>query len=92
MVAVCPGFDIEHRSTSVGGEVAEVLDMLPGQDINRRVILVHNGLPVASGRTANEAADELIAGFHADYSIERLGGLAVGYEPAKWLDDVPGQN
>lgn len=30
-------------STTLGGEEAVVLDNMPGQDINRRVIAVHNG-------------------------------------------------
>jgi hypothetical protein len=39
-----PEFGIERHRITVGGEAAEVLDLLPGQDINRRVIFTHEGL------------------------------------------------
>jgi hypothetical protein len=38
------GFTLERSTTTVGGEPAVVLDRVPGQDINRRVIFVHEGL------------------------------------------------
>lgn len=37
------GFDVQRAATTVGGEEALVLDNLPGQDINRRVVVLHNG-------------------------------------------------
>lgn len=37
-----PGMEIERSRIMVGGEEAIVLDKLPGQDINRRVLIVHN--------------------------------------------------
>ena len=38
-----PGMEIERSQVTVGGEEALVLDKLPGQDINRRVLFTHNG-------------------------------------------------
>lgn len=38
-----PGWDIQRRTATVGGEPAIVLDNLPGQDINRQVVIVHGG-------------------------------------------------
>lgn len=38
------GFEIERSESRVAGEPAIVLDNLPGQDINRRVIFEHEGL------------------------------------------------
>jgi uncharacterized protein YraI len=38
-----PGMDVERGSITVAGVEAVLLDNLPGQDLNRRVILVHNG-------------------------------------------------
>jgi hypothetical protein len=40
IVANFQGFEIERRAATVGGVDAIVLDKLPGQEINRRVILV----------------------------------------------------
>lgn len=37
------GFDILRVMATVGGEPALVLDNLPGQDLNRRVLVIHNG-------------------------------------------------
>jgi hypothetical protein len=39
-----PDFGIERSGTVVAGVTAELLDLLPGQDMNRRVIFVHDGL------------------------------------------------
>ncbi len=36
-----PGWDIQQRTATIGGEPAIVLDNLPGQDINRQVVVVH---------------------------------------------------
>ena len=38
-----PGFPVERGTTTVGGEDALVLDNLPGQDLNRRVAVIHGG-------------------------------------------------
>jgi hypothetical protein len=38
------GFDIERTEVTVGGEQVIVLDNVPGQDTNRQVICVHDGL------------------------------------------------
>lgn len=37
------GFDVVRSTTTVGGAEALVLDNLPGQDLNRRVVVLHNG-------------------------------------------------
>jgi hypothetical protein len=39
-----PEFGIKRSRVTIGSEPAEVLDLLPGQDINRRVIFTHDGL------------------------------------------------
>ncbi len=36
------GFDVARSTVMIGGEEAVVLDNLPGQDINRRLVVVHN--------------------------------------------------
>ena len=41
IVAVFEGFDITPSQTTVAGEPAMVLDNVPGQDINRRVLFTH---------------------------------------------------
>ncbi len=38
-----PGMKIERGSTTVGGVEAVMFDNLPGQDLNRRVVLIQNG-------------------------------------------------
>lgn len=38
-----PGTPVERGSITVAGEAAVMLDQLPGQDLNRRVALLHNG-------------------------------------------------
>ncbi len=38
-----PGFAVERGAATVGGAEALVLDNLPGQDLNRRVAVLHNG-------------------------------------------------
>jgi hypothetical protein len=183
-------FGIERSAITVAGEPAEVLDNLPGQDINRRVIFVHDDLlyslmfsPVldngnqpyqrmetlysqildsfafipqsdevveeclaatadnqllnneehgyclllpgeyeterpnenetvffvgslmdvahpklfitvedAGGRTAAQAAEELMAEYPPDFGIQPVGGITIGYEWAEQLDNVPGQD
>jgi hypothetical protein len=36
------GFDVKRSNTEIAGEQAVILDNVPGQDINRRVLIVHN--------------------------------------------------
>lgn len=43
IVAGFEGFEVERSDGSVAGEPAIILDNLPGQDINRRVIFEHEG-------------------------------------------------
>jgi hypothetical protein len=38
-----PGFQPKRRTVTTGGEPAVVLDGMPGQDINRQVVMVHDG-------------------------------------------------
>jgi len=38
------GFDIKRSSVTVGGEEAIVLDNMPGQDLHRRVVVIHDGI------------------------------------------------
>ncbi|MCB0110909.1 MAG: hypothetical protein KDE53_33545, partial [Caldilineaceae bacterium] len=38
-----PGFNIEPRSVTVAGVEATLLDEVPGQDLTRRVVLIHDG-------------------------------------------------
>ncbi len=40
--AAFEGFDVARSTVMIGGEEAVVLDNLPGQDINRRLVVVHN--------------------------------------------------
>jgi hypothetical protein len=43
IVAAMPGFDIKRSTTEIAGQEAIVLDNVPGQDLMRRVLFVHNG-------------------------------------------------
>lgn len=43
IVASMPGFDLEWSTVNIAGQEAVVLDNVPGQDLMRRVLLVHNG-------------------------------------------------
>jgi hypothetical protein len=38
-----PGFAIQRSSVTLGGEEAVVLDNVPGQDLNRQLVVVHDG-------------------------------------------------
>ena len=40
---VPPGFKVERGNIMVDGVEAVMFDNLPGQDLNRRVIFIHNG-------------------------------------------------
>lgn len=42
VAAAFPGFEIERRVEQIAGHPATVLDNLPGQDLNRRVLIVAN--------------------------------------------------
>ncbi|MFN8441006.1 MAG: SH3 domain-containing protein [Caldilineaceae bacterium] len=44
VVAQNAGFEIQRGTVNVAGVDAAMLDNMPGQDINRRVLFVHNGL------------------------------------------------
>lgn len=37
-------FNIERTATAIGGEEAVLLDGIPGQDLNRQLVVVHNGM------------------------------------------------
>jgi hypothetical protein len=39
--AALPGLEVKRTSTTVDGEAAIVLDDMPGQDINRQLVMVH---------------------------------------------------
>ena len=186
-----PGFDLKRFQTTVAGEPAVGFDGLPGQDVNRRVLFVHDGflydlyfapsdpantdvyprletlykqvlgsftfiprssatgddclspgtttrllsypergfcllypagftltesadgtmtlatgsigganrskvviqVKDAGGKTAEQLADELVAGAQREtpgVTVERPFGVTIGYEPAQLLDGVPG--
>ena len=36
------GFAIQRSSAEIAGQPAVILDNVPGQDLNRRVLIVHN--------------------------------------------------
>ncbi|HSG15105.1 MAG TPA: hypothetical protein VLE70_02130 [Anaerolineae bacterium] len=38
-----PDFDIKQSATTIGGQEAVMLDMMPGQDLNRQLLVVHDG-------------------------------------------------
>lgn len=42
ILSVVTGMDIQSHTTEIAGQPAVVIDNLPGQDINRRVLIVHN--------------------------------------------------
>lgn len=43
IVAAMPGFDLKQSAIDIAGQEAVVLDNVPGQDLMRRVLFVHNG-------------------------------------------------
>ena len=43
IMAEALGFDISRTTTTIAGEEAVILDNLPGQDLNRQVVVVHQG-------------------------------------------------
>jgi hypothetical protein len=42
LVAEMAGFDIQRSNAEIAGQPAVILDNVPGQDLNRRVLIVHN--------------------------------------------------
>ncbi|HAJ34711.1 MAG TPA: hypothetical protein DCL15_03300 [Chloroflexi bacterium] len=61
------GFDILRAMATVGGEPALVLDNLPGQDLNRRVLVIHNGRLYSFFFTPLGEEGEARAAFEAFY-------------------------
>jgi hypothetical protein len=62
------GFDIARSTAMVAGEEAVVLDKLPGQEINRRVLFVHeDSLYDLMFMPADEAVGESFAGMQTLY-------------------------
>lgn len=62
------GFEIERSSVSLGGVEGIVLDRLPGQEMNRRVLLVHAGLLYQlTFSPADESAGDAYTGMEALY-------------------------
>jgi hypothetical protein len=43
IVATLPGFDLKRSAIDIAGQEAVVLDNVPGQDLTRRVLFVHDG-------------------------------------------------
>jgi hypothetical protein len=43
MAASMPGFDLKRSTVDIDGQEAVVLDNVPGQDLTRHVLFVHNG-------------------------------------------------
>ena len=43
IAASMPGFDLKRSTLDIAGQEAVVLDNVPGQDLMRRVLFVHNG-------------------------------------------------
>jgi hypothetical protein len=62
------------------------------QDVTHPKLLIE--VQDAAGRTAEQAANELLAAVSCPYGgpeCQRIFGLWVGYEPAEVLDNMPGQ-
>ncbi|MEZ4682389.1 MAG: hypothetical protein R2932_50110 [Caldilineaceae bacterium] len=62
-----PGFDIEPQAASVDGVEATLLDEMPGQDLTRRLVLIHNDrlyrfffAPIGEAGTATRDAADLL--------------------------------
>jgi hypothetical protein len=76
------GFDVVRGSTTVGGAEALVLDNLPGQDLNRRVVVLHDGRLYSFFFTPLGETDETRAALEAFYqgvldSFQFLEGAAL---------------
>jgi hypothetical protein len=63
-----PGFAIERSTATVGGEPAVVLDKLPGQDITRRVLFVHDGRQYVLDFAPADPSVDAFAGMVALYA------------------------
>lgn len=62
-----PGTPVERSSMTVGGVDALLLDNLPGQDLNRRVVLIHNDQLYTFFFTPLGAPSEVRAAMEAFY-------------------------
>ena len=83
--------DVEPPTINMGGETAAILDNLPGQDINRRVVTVHDGTLIdilitrigpdygAVGEQA-EALYKMITGSFQFIGVEPEASLLAGPE------------
>jgi hypothetical protein len=76
------GFDVERGVTTVGGERALMLDNLPGQDLHRRVAVLHNGRLYSFFFTPLGETDEARTAFETFYQTIldsfRFGGVPDG--------------
>jgi hypothetical protein len=61
------GFDVSRGTATVGGEEALVLDNLPGQDLNRRLVVIHGGRVYSFFFTPLGDSDEARATMEAFY-------------------------
>lgn len=61
------GFDVQRAATTVDGEEALMLDNLPGQDFNRRVVVLHNGRLYSFFFTPLGETDEARTAFESFY-------------------------
>jgi len=75
------GFDILREQATVGGEPALVLDNLPGQDFNRRVLVIHDGrlysfffAPLGEAGEASAAFEAFYQGVIASFRFIEAGG------------------
>jgi hypothetical protein len=68
--AAMTGFDIQRSSTELGGTEAIVLDKVPGQELNRHVFFVHDGLLYhLTFSPADENAGKAFTGMEALYNL-----------------------
>lgn len=83
------GIEIERRGVNLGGVEAIVLDRLPGQELNRRVLLEHAGLLYQLTFTpADESAGDAYTGMEALYDTIVASFALI---PAA-AEDLPGQD
>ncbi len=68
------GFDVQREKTQIDGEEALVLDNLPGQDLNRRVVVIHHGRLYSFFFTPLGESDEARSAFETFYQTV-LGSL-----------------
>lgn len=91
-VATLPsGFEVERAGLTIGGVEAVVLDRMPGQDINRQVVMVHGGrLYILTFALADEAAGDTYQKMEKLYTtvidsfrfLPQKSGNEEGNEPA----------